>query len=173
MIQPYYNGYQHDQWVRLQAMHNVIADLHKQRNVFVSCGLDDAARRVWGQISKTQTEADELAQKMVDDRNAMTLAMVEVFLIANLAYAKAMEFEALVKKLTGSKETDLSADVKTVVKAVEELALGIDNGGTEKQAYAFGDIIDELEEAFNEKLEPEVDRIMERFKNSKEFRKLF
>jgi len=173
MIEPYYNGYQHTQWVELQAMLKVIGELHKQRNVFVSCGLKEAADRVWGQITEQQEKADKLAQKMVDDRNAMTLSMVKVFLIANLAYAKAMEFEALVKELTGSTESGLSADTHDVVKAVEALAMGIDNGGTEKQAYAFGDIIDELEAVFNEKLEPEVDKIMERFKDSKTFKKLF
>ncbi len=173
MIEPYYNGYQHRQWVELQAIRKVIGDLHKQRNVFLSCGLNDAARRVWGQICDTQKKADTLAQRMIDDRNAMTLAMVKVFLIANLAYAKAMDFESLVKKLTGSNESDLSADVHGVVKAFEELAMGIDNGGTDKQAYAFGDIIDELEEWFYAEMEPKVNEIMERFKDSKVFKKLF
>ena len=173
MIEPYYNAYQHDQWVRLQAMRKVIGDYHKQRNLFVSCGLDDAARRVWGQIQKAQQEHDQLAQKMIDDRNAMTLAMVKVFLIANIAYSKAMDFESLVKKLTGTNETSLSADVHEVTKAFEELALGIDKGGSDKQAYAFGDIIDELEDWFNKEFEPKVDEVMERFKNSKDFKKLF
>ena len=173
MIKPYYTAYQHEDWIRLQAYNKVIGDLHKQRNVFLDCGLDEAARRVWGEIDKAQRERDELAQKMLDDRKALSVSMIQVFLIANLAYAKAMEFGELTRKISGTTDLALAEDVKNLVKVSEELAMCIDNAGTNKQASAFGDIIDRLEERYNEILMPEVEKIMQEFKDSLVFDKLF
>ena len=173
MIEPYYTAYQHSDWVKLQAYNNTIGELHKQRNVFVNCGLTEPARKIWEQIHQAQRERDELAQKMVDDRKAMSVAMLQVFLIANLAYAKAVEFGELVKRISGTPDLTLAEDVKNLVKVSEELALCIDNAGTDKQAYAFGDIIDRLEERYNEVLMPEVEKIMQEFKDSLVFDKLF
>lgn len=173
MIEPYYTAYQHKDWVKLQALGNVIGELHKQRNVFVNCGLTEPARKIWGQIEKTQRERDELAQKMVDDRKKLSVSMLQVFLIANLAYAKAMEFGELVQEISGEPDLTLSEDVKRLVKVSEELALSIDNAGNGKQVNAFSDIIDKLEERYNEVLMPEVEKIMQEFKSSLVFDKLF
>lgn len=173
MIEPYYTNYQHADWVRLQAYDKVIGDLHKQRNVFINCGLNDAARKLWPQISKAQKERDELAQKMVDDRKAMSVSMIQVFLIANLAYAKAVEFGELTRRISGTPDLTLAEDVKNLVKVSEEIALCIDNAGNGKQVKAFGDIIDKLEERYNEILLPEIEKVMREFKDSLVFDKLF
>lgn len=173
MIEPYYTAYQHADWVRLQAYNKAISELHKQRNVFLDCGLDNAAKKVWPQIYQAQRERDQLAQKMLDDRKTLSVAMIQVFLIANLAYAKAVEFGEITRKISGTADLALQEDVKNLVKVSEELALCIDNAGTGKQAKAFGDVIDKLEERYNEILLPEVDKIMQEFKDSLVFEKLF
>lgn len=173
MIEPYYTAYQHSDWVKLQAYNNVIDDLHKQRKVFFDCGLTSAEEKVWERILQAQRERDQLAQKMVDDRKKLSAAMIEVFLIANLAYAKAVEFGELTRKVSGNPDLTLQEDVKNLVKVSEELALCIDNAGTGKQAEAFSEVIDRLEERYNEVLMPEVDKIMQEFKDSLVFEKLF
>ena len=98
--------------------------------------------------------------------------MIKVFLIANLAYAKAIEFQELVKQRTGTGESALGEDVKLMVRACESIALMIDTVGHDKQAYALSDIIDNLEEKFNKELEPEVNKLIEQFRKSRQF-KLF
>ncbi len=173
MIEPYYTTYQHSDWVKLQAYNNVIDDLYKQRKVFYDCGLTSAEEKVCEQIFQAQRERDQLAQKMVDDRKNLSAAMIEVFLIANLAYAKAVEFGELTRKVSGNPDLTLQEDVKNLVKVSEELALCIDNAGTGKQAEAFSEVIDRLEERYNEVLMPEVDKIMQEFKDSLVFEKLF
>ena len=173
MIEPYYTAYQHEDWEKLQAYNQLIGKLHKDRNVFLDCGLSDAARKVWGSIAKAQKERDELAQKMLDDRKALSVAMIQVFLIANLAYAKAVEFGELTRKISGTHDLALQEDVKNLVKVSEELALCIDNAGNAKQAEAFGKIIDRLEERYNNILMPEIEKIMQEFKSSLVFDKLF
>ena len=173
MIEPYYTAYQHEDWIKLQAYNKVIGDLHKQRNVFLDCGLDGAAKKLWPQIDQAQRERDKLAQKMLDDRKKLSVAMIQVFLIANLAYAKAVEFGELTRKVSGTADLTLQEDVKNLVKVSEELALCIDNAGTGKQAAAFGKVIDRLEERYNEILMPEVEKIMREFKDSLVFEKLF
>ncbi len=173
MINPYYTAYQHEDWIKLKSYDNIIGQLHKKRNTFVSCGLDDAARRTWSEIHKVQTERDELAQKMIDDRKSLSVAMIQVFLLANLAYAKAVEFGELTRKISGTHDLTLQEDVKNLVKVSEELALCIDKAGTGKQAEAFGEVIDKLEERYNKVLMPEVEKLMEEFKASPVFDKLF
>ena len=173
MIEPYYTSYQHADWLKLQAYNKVIGELHKQRNVFLDCGLSDAAKKVWAKIDQAQRERDQLAQKMLDDRKKLSVSMIQVFLLANLAYAKAVEFGELTRKISGTTDLVLAEDVKHMVKVCEELALCIDNAGTGKQAEAFGKVIDELEERYKEVLLPEVEKLMREFKDSLIFEKLF
>jgi hypothetical protein len=172
MIDPYYNRYQHEQWVTLKAYDNVLSDLHKRRNRFIDIKDKEAARRAWDELQELQVKRDKLAMKMVQDREDFSAAMIKVFLIANLAYAKAVEFQELVKERTGSEETALSEDVKLMVRACESIALMIDTVGHDKQAYALGDIIDNLEEKFNEEIEPDINKLIEQFRKSRQF-KLF
>ena len=93
---------------------------------------------------------------MIQDREAMSASLIEVILIANLAYAKAMEFSEVVKRCTGEPEGALAEDVKRIVKVCEEVALSVDEAGTDKQVKAFSDIIDETEEDYNAVVEPLV-----------------
>lgn len=172
MRDPYYTRYQKDQWTTLQAYKNVISELHKRRNQMLDHKRKDDARRLWGEISKLQEKYDALADKMIKDREDFSAAMIEVFLIANLAYAKAMEFQDLVKERTGTGETALSADVSTMVTAAKSIALMIDTVGHDKQAQALSDIIDELEEQYNTAVSPIVEEIITKFRNSDKF-KLF
>lgn len=172
MNEPYYNRYQKADYIKLQAYKNVIADLHKKRNVFLDCGLNDAARRVWSEISLAQKEHDTLRDKMIKDREAMSASLIEVILIANLAYAKAMEFSEVVKKATGTPEPALAEDVNRLVKISKEIALSVDEAGNDKQVNAFSDVIDETEEKYNSLVEPLVTEIMQNLRESKRF-KLF
>ena len=172
MTDPYYNKYQRADWLKFQAMKNVIGDLHKQRNTFVSCGLDEPARRIWGQITDMNKQLEKLADKMKRDRERMSAALIEVILIANLAYAKAMEFGEIVGKITGKDEDALAKDVKRIRTVCEEVALSVDVAGTDRQAKAFSDVIDKLEETYGDKLSGLVSDIMEEFSKSDRF-KLF
>jgi len=171
--EPYYNSYQRADYIKLQAYKNVISELHKQRNVFVRTGLTDAAQRVWGEISMAQQEHDALKQKMVHDRETMAASLLEVILIANLAYAKAMEFSEVVKKCTGSSEDALALDVQRICKICEEVALSVDTAGNDKQSNAFSDVIDEIEEQYNKQLTPIVDEVMQKFRKTKRYQSLF
>lgn len=172
MIEPYYTRYQKDQWTTLKAYDNVIGELHKKRNYFLSIKQKDAARRCWEELCELQTKRDKLAQKMVTDREDFSAAMIEVFLLANLAYAKSVEFQDLIKERTGSGETALSEDVSLMVKAAESIALMIDSVGHDRQAQALSSVIDELEESYNEKFGPIMKEIMQKFRKSNQF-KLF
>lgn len=172
MRDPYYTRYQKDQWATLKAYDNVIRELHKKRNHFLDIKQKDAAARCWEELSQLQKKRDTLADKMIKDREDFSAAMLEVFLIANLAYAKAMDFQDLVKQRTGTGESALGDDVKIMVKACESIALMIDHVGHDKQAQALGEVIDELEETYNTTLSPVIQNIMDRFRNSKRF-KLF
>lgn len=172
MIDPYYNRYQHEQWTTLKAYDNVLSELHKMRNRYIDMKDKESARRCWDELSDLQNRRDKLAEKMVKDREDFSAAMIKVFLIANLAYAKAIEFQELVKERTGSDESMLSEDVKIMVKACESIALMIDSVGHDKQAYALGDFVDKLEERFNTKVEPEIDEVISDFRKSNQF-KLF
>lgn len=172
MIDPYYTRYQKDQWTTLKAYDNVIRSLHQKRNHFLDIKEKEAARRCWEELSDLQDRRDKLAMKMVQDREDFSAAMIKVFLIANLAYAKAIEFQELVKQRTGTGESALGEDVKLMVRACESIALMIDSVGHDKQAYVLGDIVDKLEEKFNNELSPEVDKLIEEFRKSRQF-KLF
>lgn len=172
MRDPYYTRYQKDQWSTLQAYKNVLSELHKRRNYALDKKDKPEAKRIWEQIVELQEKYDALADKMIKDREDFSAAMIEVFLIANLAYGKAVEFQELVKKRTGSTETALAEDVKLMVRACESIALMIDTVGHDKQAYAIGDIIDELEEKYNNILKPAVSEIISEFRKSRKF-KLF
>lgn len=172
MKDPYYTRYQKDEWATLQAYKNVLSDLHKRRNWMLDNKLKDEAQRVWSEIADLQDRYDKLADKMIKDREDFSAAMIEVFLLANLAYAKAVEFQELVKKRTGSEETALSEDVKLMVKAAESIALMIDTVGHDKQAFALSDVIDELEEKYNKQFSPVTAEVMRRFRKSNQF-KLF
>ena len=172
MRDPYYTRYQKDQWVTLKAYDNVIRELHKKRNHFLDMKQKDAAARCWDELSQLQEKRDKLADKMIKDREDFSAAMLEVFLIANLAYAKAMEFQELVKQRTGTGETALGEDVAVMVKACQSIALMIDTVGHDKQAYALSDLIDKLEETYNDHLNPIVQDIMQNFRKSNKF-KLF
>lgn len=172
MKDPYYTRYQKEQWITLKAYDNVISDLHKRRNHFIDIKQKEAARRCWEELTDLQTKRDTLAQKMITDREEFSAAMIKVFLIANLAYAKAMEFQELVKKRTGSAESALGEDVKLMVRACESIALMIDTVGSDKQAYALSDIIDNLEDKFNDVAEPIIEEAIKDFRKSRQF-KLF
>ena len=172
MKDPYYNRYQHEQWVTLNAYKNVLSELHKRRNYMIDCRRKDEASRLWEEISKLQEKYDNLADKMIKDREDFSAAMIEVFLIANMAYAKAVEFQELVKRRTGSEEHALSEDVAILVKAAESLALMIDTVGHDKQAKALSDVIDEMEERYNEAVTPVITEVIKNFRNSNKF-KLF
>lgn len=170
MKDPYYTRYQKNEWATLQAYKNVLDELHKRRNWMLSVGLEDDADRVWEEIFALQNKYNNLADKMIKDREDFSAAMIEVFLISNLAYAKAVEFQELVKERTGSEETALAEDVAIMVKAAESLALMIDTVGHDKQAQALGSIIDELEERYNGQVVPVIKDIMQKFRKSKKFR---
>lgn len=165
--------YQRADYIKLQAYKNVISELHKKRNVFLDCGLKEAAQKAWGEISMAQHEHDALKEKMIQDRETMSASLIEVILIANLAYAKAVEFSEVVKRCVGDPEDALAQDVKRIVKVCEEVALSVDEAGTDKQTCAFSDVIDELEDTYNNKLEPVVNEIMDKFRKSKRFKQLF
>lgn len=171
--EPYYNSYQRADYIKLQAYKNVIDTLYKQRQIFLDTGLDEAANRVWGEISMAQHEHDALKEKMIQDRETMAIRLLEVILIANLAYAKAMEFSEVVKQCTGSAEDALALDVKRICDICEEVALSVDVAGSDKQAKAFSDIIDEIEDEYNEKLSPMVNKVMQKFRKNKRYRALF
>lgn len=109
---------------------------------------------------------------MIKDREDFSAAMIEVFLIANLAYAKAVEFQDLIKERTGTGETALSEDVALLVKAAESIALMIDSVGHDKQAQALSTMIDELEDKYNQQVSPIVNGIIQQFRKSNQF-KLF
>lgn len=170
MSEPYYNRYQRPDWIKLQAYKNVISGLHKKRNVFLDCGLQDAAKKAWGEISMAQKEHDALKEKMIQDREAMSASLIEVILIANLAYAKAMEFSELIQERTGTPEPALAEDVKRLVNISKEIALSVDEAGNDKQTRAFSDVIDETEEEYNSLVRPLTKRIMDKLKKSKRFR---
>lgn len=172
MADPYYTTYQHNQWMTLQAYKNVLSELHSMRNACLDAKRNKDAQRLWGEISELQEKYDKLADKMIKDREDLSAAMIKVFLIANLAYGKAVEFQELIKKRTGTVETALSEDVKLMVRACESIALMIDTTGHDKQAYAISDIMDALEEKFNTQLEPLVDEAIAEFRKTKQF-KLF
>lgn len=173
MKEPYYTTYQKREWTELQAMKGAIQTLQKKRNVFLDCGLKEAADRVWTDIADVQQKHDTLAEKMIRDRERMAAELVKVMLIAYLAYSKALDFEDTVRKLTGVQEDALSEDMSRMVKVCEELALAIDKGcGDERQAYAFGELTDKLEDKFKELVEPEIDKLISDFRSSKVF-KLF
>lgn len=172
MRDPYYTRYQKDQWTTLQAYKNVLGELHKRRNWMLDNKFKADAQRVWGEIADLQQKYDSLADKMIKDREDFSAAMIEVFLISNLAYAKAVEFQDLVKQRTGVGETALAEDVSLMVKAAESIALMIDTVGHDKQAEALSDIIDELEEEYNNKVSPVVKDIISKFRKSNQF-KLF
>lgn len=173
MREPYYNAYQRADHIKLQAYKNVISSLHKQRNTYLDCGLKDAASRVWQEIAQAQAELDMLRDKMIKDREDMSASLIEVILIANLAYAKAMEFSELVQRCTGDPEDALALDVKRIVDICKEVALSVDVAGNDKQTLAFSDVIDELEEKYNSQTKPIVEEIMKVFRKSKRFKQLF
>lgn len=170
MRDPYYTRYQRQEWVTLQAYKNTLSELQRRRNWALDNGLKQDAKRMWEEISDLQRRYDNLADKMIKDREDFSAAMIEVFLISNLAYAKAVEFQELIKERTGSEETALADDVAIMVKAAESIALMIDTVGHDKQAQALGAIIDELEEKYNEQVMPIVKDIMQKFRKSKKFR---
>ena len=172
MNDPYYTRYQHEQWITLKAYDNILSTLQKKRNYFLDIKEKDAAKRVWEEIAELMDKREALAEKMIKDREDFSAAMIKVFLIANLAYAKAVEFQDLIKKRTGSSESELAKDVKLMVRACESIALMIDSVGHDKQAYALGDIVDNLEQNFNDKIEPEINQTIAEFRKSNQF-KLF
>lgn len=172
MIDPYYTRYQHNQYMAVKRYDNTITSLHQKRNYFLDIGEKEAAQRCWDELSALQKRRDELATTMVKDREDFSAAMIKVFLLANLTYAKAMEFQALIKERTEVEEEALGNDVAIMVKAAESIALMIDSVGHDKQANALSDIIDNLEESFNKEVEPKLDSQIEEFRRSKQF-KLF
>ena len=170
MRDPYYTRYQKDQWMTLQAYKNVLNELSSFRKSFAEAKCKKDVKRIDNEIYDLQQKYNNLADKMIKDREDFSAAMIEVFLISNLAYAKAIEFQELVKERTGSEETALSEDVKLLVKAAESIALMIDTVGHDKQAKALSTIIDELEDEYNKSVTPIVNDIMHRFRRSKKFR---
>lgn len=171
MKDPYYTSYQTKDWTKLQAVKGAIAALQKKRNVFLDCGLRDAAERVMQDISDNLRERDRIVEKMNHDRKVMAKELVEVFLVAYLAYSKALDFEDLVRRLTGVTEDALSSDMMKMVKACEELGLAIDKAaGDNRQVTLFGELSDKLEDWFREKFENELNDIISSCTN---FDKLF
>lgn len=171
MKDPYYTTYQTRDWTALQAVKGAIESLQKKRNVFLDCGLKDAADRVMAEITDNLREQERLTKKMDGDRKMLARELVKVFLVAYLAYAKALDFEDLVKRLTGATEDALSDDMKEMVKACERLGLMIDRAsGNNRQVALFGTMTDKLEDWFRDKMENELETIIN---DNANFEKLF
>ena len=126
---------------------------------------------------RLQYSAMELAEKMEDkiisDRRTITAHLLKAILSANLAYAFAVEFQAKVKELTGATESDLTADMEEMVAKCKDVALAVDHAGTERHAWSFSDLIDELEEWHLETVSAKVNEIIERYERSHDFDKLY
>lgn len=171
MKDPYYTTYQTRDWTKLQAVKGAIATLQKKRNVFLDCGLRDAAERVMSEISDNLREQERLTTKMNEDRHTLSKELVKVFLIAYLAYSKALDFEDTVRSLTGATEDALSEDMRDMVRACERLGLMIDKAsGNTRQVALFGELSDKLEDWFREEFEVKLDKIIQ---DNGNFEKLF
>ena len=110
-------------------------------------------------------------EKLTDDRRRLTREMIKVFLVAYLAYSLALDFEDLVLELTGATENDLSADMKNMVKSCTEVAMAIDKGaGNGHQVAVFGELTDDLEDWFKDKMSEELESIIS---NHKQYDKFF
>lgn len=166
MNEVYYTTYQRLDWLKLQALKGAEKTLAKKRNIFLDCGLKEAADRVMDDIAENMREQRRVTDKLIEDRHRMTVELVKVFLIAYMAYAKACDFEDLVKELTGSREEALSEDMRGMVKACETLALAIDKGaGDSRQVTVFGELADELEEWMRDKFEEELEEVISNSRN--------
>ena len=173
MRDPYYSVYQHHHAKRLAQLRQQLATMRKNRNTLLDCGLKPEADRMAEEILQVRRAHDSLAEAMIADRNLMVAELLKVFLLAYLTYTMAGEWEDLVRRLTGTRDSSLSQDVSRMVSVIEEIALAIDMGGEGKQAVTFGELTDQLESDYRTVLEPTVNEIIDKAKTTPKFRRIF
>lgn len=159
---------------KLQAdlsMHRILCNQLRQR------GLVEASKCENDICHKLMDDIEALKQKLSDDCRDICSSILKSFMCAYLSYVFAKDFEYIVRKRTGVNESDLSFDMKNLMAVVSEAGLAIDQcdlaNDDHRHMNSFTHLTDQLEEYFETEVKAKVDEIMEEYKKTKEFKKLY
>lgn len=176
-MRQHYSIYQkrdEQQLEKLQAelsMHRILCNQLRQR------GLTEASKCENDICHKLMDDIEALKQKLSDDCRDISAALLKSFMSAYMAYVYAKDFESIIKHRTGTIESDLTFDMKNLMSVVTDAGLAIDQcdvkNNDHRHMNGFTILTDQLEEYFETEVKAKVDAIMEEYKTTKEFKRLY
>lgn len=176
-MRKHYSTYQkrdEEKLEQLQAelsMHRIMCNQLRKR------GMTDASKCENDICHKLMDDIEALKQKLSDDCRDISAALLKTFMSAYMAYTYAKDFEHIVKVRTGCNESDLSFDMKALMQLATEAGLAIDQcdlaNDDHRHMNGFTHLTDKLEDFFENEVKAKVNEVMEEYKKTKEFKKLY
>lgn len=172
-----YNIYQRRDAARMLELRNQIAIHRACMNDHIDKGRKAAEEFERQMVGKLTEQMTALEDKIIDDRRAISAAMLKSFMCAYMAYVYALEFESEIKRRTGSIEDELHQDMRDFISVAKEIALTIDTAdtkaGKDHHMWSFNELTDRLEGWFTKEVGKKVNEIMDDYTKTKEFDKLY